>query len=190
MSQPVARTAEEWFAILRGEVNELGLALGEAIRTLSGEALFAHEEAIRALTKEARRGGGPAAAQRWRALVGALSLDDAEGLVRAFSTYLHLANTAEAPHRESLLALAGSLKDQGWSYEETVSLLSSLRLHLTFTAHPTETRRWTLRGHLVDIAASLDRLQAGARRAREPAGAGGAPLGDVRAAQHAPQRRR
>jgi phosphoenolpyruvate carboxylase len=185
MSQPVARTAEEWFAILRGEVNELGLALGEAIRTLSGEALFAHEEAIRALTKEARRGGGPAAAQRWRALVGALSLDDAEGLVRAFSTYLHLANTAEerhrmrvnaardagstaaAPRRESLLALAGSLKDQGWSYEETVSLLSSLRLHLTFTAHPTETRRWTLRGHLVDIAASLDRLQAGARGARE-----------------------
>ena len=51
MSEPVARTPEEWFAILRGEVNELGHALGEAIRTLSGDELFGHEEAVRALTK-------------------------------------------------------------------------------------------------------------------------------------------
>jgi len=186
MSEP-ARTSEEWFAILRGEVNELGQALGHAIRTLSGEALFAHEEAVRALTKEARRGAAHEAvpADRWRALVSGLSLDDAEGLVRAFSIYLHLANTAEerhrmrvnaardaastaaAPRRESLLALVGSLKGQGWSYEEAVQLLSSLRLHLTFTAHPTETRRWTVRGHLADIATSLDRVRAGARQAHE-----------------------
>jgi len=188
MSEAVARTPEEFFAILRGEVNELGRALGEAIRTLSGDALFAHEEAVRALTKEARRGGAASAAAsatRWRELVGALSLDDAEGLVRAFSVYLHLANTAEerhrmrvnasrdavsvagTPRRESLLALVGSLKEQGWSYEEAVSLLSSLQLHLTFTAHPTETRRWTVRGHLADIAAALDNLRDGARGARE-----------------------
>jgi phosphoenolpyruvate carboxylase len=201
MSEPVARTSEEWFAILRGEVNELGRALGEAIRTLSGDALYAHEEAVRTLTKEARRGASGAHARgaeehgagaiedagidRWRTLVSALSLDDAEGLVRAFSVYLHLANTAEerhrmrvnaardaasraeAPRRESLLSLVASLKEQGWSYEETVQLLSSLRLHLTFTAHPTETRRWTVRGHLADIAACLDRLQAGDRAARE-----------------------
>ncbi len=190
MSEPVARTPEEWFAILRGEVNELGNALGQAIRTLSGDALFAHEEEVRALTKEARRGGagaasGAAAAGRWRELVGALSLEDAEGLVRAFSIYLHLANTAEerhrmrvnaardaasvagAPRRESLLALVGSLKEQGWSYQEAVSLLGSLRLHLTFTAHPTETRRWTVRGHLADIALALDNLRDGARDARQ-----------------------
>jgi len=190
MSEPVARTSDEWFAILRGEVNELGLALGEAIRTLSGDALYEHEEAVRALTKEARRGGGAAngeagTIERWRDLTGGLSLDDAEGLVRAFSVYLNLANTAEerhrmrvngardaastaqAPRRESLLALVGSLKEQGWSYDETVKLLAGLRLHLTFTAHPTETRRWTVRGHLADIAAALDQLRAGARGARE-----------------------
>jgi phosphoenolpyruvate carboxylase len=189
MSEPAARTPEEWFAILRGEVNELGLALGQAIRTLSGDALFAHEEAVRALTKEARRNGGVSAGassgDRMRELVGALSLEDAEGLVRAFSVYLHLANTAEerhrtrvnaardavsvtaTPRRESLLALVAWLKEQGWNYEEAVSLLSSLQLHLTFTAHPTETRRWTVRGHLADIATALDRLQSGARGARE-----------------------
>jgi phosphoenolpyruvate carboxylase len=174
MSEPAARTPEEWFAILRAEVSELGRALGEAIRALSGEALYAHEEAIRALTKEARRGGA-SAASRLHDIVASLSLDDAEGLLRAFSVYLHLANTAEerhrvrvnaarntassaeAPRRESLLGLVGTLKDDGWSYADAVGLLSSLRLHLTFTAHPTETRRRTVRHHLNEISAALDR---------------------------------
>ncbi|HZL19102.1 MAG TPA: phosphoenolpyruvate carboxylase, partial [Polyangia bacterium] len=174
MSAPVARTAEEWFAILRGEVGELGRALGDAIRTLSGEDLYAKEEAIRALTKESRRGGDTAAA-RLHDIVASLSIDDAEGLLRAFSVYLHLANTAEerhrvrvnaarnaasaaeAPRRESMLGLVGTLEADGWSYADLVGLLSSLRLHLTFTAHPTETRRRTVRHHLSEVAAALDR---------------------------------
>jgi phosphoenolpyruvate carboxylase len=183
MSEPTARTPEEWFAILRGEVNELGLALGEAIRTLSGEHLYAHEEAVRALTKEARRGGATTG-ERLRAIVASLSLEEAEGLLRAFSVYLHLANTAEerhrvrvnasrnaasgseAPRRESLLGLVGTLKEDGWSYADVVGLLSSLRLHLTFTAHPTETRRRTVRHHLSEIAAALDRKEPAHLRAR------------------------
>ena len=100
------------------------------------------------------------------------------------------ASVAGAPRRESLLALVGSLKEQGWSYQEAVSLLGSLRLHLTFTAHPTETRRWTVRGHLADIALGARQpSRRRPRRAREPPGARGAPLGDLRAAQRAPQRR-
>ena len=183
MSEPAVRTAEEWFAILRGEVNALGRALGEAIRTLSGEGLYAHEEAIRALTKEARRGGASAAA-RLNDLVASLSVADAEGLLRAFSVYLHLANTAEerhrvrvnaarntassaeAPRRESILGLVGTLKSEGWSYADLVGLLSSLRLHLTFTAHPTETRRRTVRHHLTEISAALDRESPGEVRTR------------------------
>jgi phosphoenolpyruvate carboxylase len=183
MSEPATRTPEEWFAILRGEVNELGRALGDAIRTLSGEGLYAHEEAIRALTKEARRGGA-SAATRLDAIVASLSLDDAEGLLRAFSVYLHLANTAEerhrvrvnaarnaassaeAPRRESILGLVGTLKGDGWNYADVVGLLSSLRLHLTFTAHPTETRRRTVRHHLSEVSAALDRRASDALRVR------------------------
>jgi phosphoenolpyruvate carboxylase len=183
MSEPAVRTGDEWFAILRGEVNELGRALGDAIRTLSGEGLYAHEEAIRALTKESRRGGESAAA-RLADIVASLSLDDAEGLLRAFSVYLHLANTAEerhrvrvnaarntassaeAPRRESMLGLVGTLKSDGWSYPDVVGLLSSLRLHLTFTAHPTETRRRTVRHHLTEVSAALDRGASEALRVR------------------------
>ena len=185
MNESPAKSEDTWFAILRREVNELGRALGDAIRTLSGERLYEYEETVRALTKDARRGGAPSASEQLRALVAALSLDDAEGLVRAFSVYLHLANTAEerhrmrinaardatsvpeAPRRESLMALVAALKQEGWSYADAVALLSSLRLHLTFTAHPTETRRRTVRHHLAEIAGALDHLQSGARGARD-----------------------
>src|SRR5690348_18016045 len=44
------------------------------------------------------------------------------------------ASTAQAPRRESLLALVGSLKEQGWSYDETVKLdRKSTRLN---SSHP------------------------------------------------------
>jgi phosphoenolpyruvate carboxylase len=172
---PGASGSEDLFAILRSEVNELGHGLGHAIRALSGAALYDSEEEVRALTKEARRGGGAPVRERLRSRVSALSLDDAEGLVRAFSVYLHLANTAEERHRmrvnasresaslqaprpQSIPALVAALKQDGWAADEVVRLLGSLRLHLTFTAHPTETRRRTVRHHLTEIAADLDQL--------------------------------
>ncbi len=125
--------------MLRAEVNELGHGLGHAIKTLSGDALFASEEEVRALTKDARRNGAAGVRDRLRALISALSLGDAEGLVRAFSVYLHLANTAEERHRmrvnasretasldaprpQSIPALVASLKQDGWSAEEAIAL--------------------------------------------------------------------
>jgi phosphoenolpyruvate carboxylase len=172
---PGASGSQDLFAILRSEVNELGHGLGHAILALSGEALFNGEEEVRALTKEARRNGGAPARDRLRGRISALSLDDAEGLVRAFSLYLHLANTAEERHRmrvnatrenasldaprpQSIPALVVALKQDGWAFDDAVRLLGSLRLHLTFTAHPTETRRRTVRHHLTEIAADLDQL--------------------------------
>src|SRR6185312_2114084 len=168
MSATTTPDPPDLFALLRAEVNELGHDLGHAIRTLSGEALFTHEEDIRALTKDARRNhGGPAARERLQARIAALPLDQAEGLVRAFSVYLHLANTAEERHRmrvnasretaalqahrpQSIPALVSWLKQEGWAADEAVALLGSLRLHLTFTAHPTETRRRTVRHPLTE----------------------------------------
>ncbi len=176
---PGSSGSQDLFAILRSEVNELGHGLGHAILALSGEALFNSEEEVRGLTKEARKHGsthgGVPARDRLRADISALSLDDAEGLVRAFSLYLHLANTAEERHRmrvnatresasldaprpQSIPALVASLKQDGWAFDDAVRVLGSLRLHLTFTAHPTETRRRTVRHHLTEIAADLDQL--------------------------------
>ncbi|GAB6876814.1 phosphoenolpyruvate carboxylase [Thermaerobacter litoralis] len=177
---PGARTEEELYPLLKREVDLLGRALGEAIRRLSGDRLFELEEDIRARTKHLRQHpGDDAARQALRAEIGGLSVAAAEGLIRAFSTYFHLVNLAEERHRvrvnrrreqastpdrprpESLLALITQLQAQGMEFDDVVRLLASARLELTFTAHPTETRRRTLRHHLLQLNQALDRLERG-----------------------------
>jgi phosphoenolpyruvate carboxylase len=166
-----ARTAD-----LRREVRLLGHALGDAIRNQSGETLYALEEDVRALTKALRRAPDEAADAKLRSLVSSLSVAEAEGLIRAFSMYFHLVNVAEErhrarvnaqrqaastaahPRRESLLALVGELKARGRTFEEATALLASLRLHLTFTAHPTETRRRSVRHQLTAVERALEDL--------------------------------
>ncbi|WP_036199026.1 phosphoenolpyruvate carboxylase, partial [Meiothermus ruber] len=167
---------ERLFEQLKREVDVLGRALGKAIRTLSGPRIFELEEQVRELTKSLRQGYSLEARQQLLEIVRGLSLSEAENMVRAFSTYFHLVNLAEERHRvrvnrereknstpgaprgESFLALVGALKQQGLSYDQTVDLLSRLRLHLTFTAHPTETRRRTQRHHINEIEKLLDSL--------------------------------
>ncbi|HEY8394403.1 MAG TPA: phosphoenolpyruvate carboxylase [Thermaerobacter sp.] len=170
----------ELYGELKREVDMLGRALGDAIRRLSGERLFSLEEEIRALTKHLRQHPEDEEARRaLRTRVAGLAVDEAEGLVRAFATYFHLVNLAEERHRvrvnrarerestpqrprpESLLALVGTLRERGFSFQEVTRLLASARLTLTFTAHPTETRRRTLRHHLVQIARVLDAMERG-----------------------------
>ncbi len=167
---------ERLFEQLKREVDVLGRALGKAIRTLSGPRIFELEEQVRELTKSLRQGYSLEARQQLLEIVRGLSLSEAENVIRAFSTYFHLVNLAEERHRvrvnrereknstpeaprgESFLALVGALKQQGLSYDQTVDLLSRLRLHLTFTAHPTETRRRTQRHPLHEIEKLLDSL--------------------------------
>jgi phosphoenolpyruvate carboxylase len=162
------------FEQLKREVDVLGRALGKAIRTLSGERIFELEEQVRELTKTLRQGYTEGIRQQLLSIVRGLSLLEAENMIRAFSTYFHLVNLAEERHRvrvnrereknstpaaprgESFLALVGQLKNQGLGYEQAVEVLSRLRLHLTFTAHPTETRRRTQRYHISEIARLLD----------------------------------
>ncbi len=170
-------------APLRSEVNTLARALGQQILALSGKSAFDLAEQIRASVKDIRKTKSIAEsplsqgdlAQKLGQHIRSLSTKDAEGLVSAFSLYFHLINVAEErqrarvnaeresnssaehPRRESLMSMVGTLKQNGFSYEQAVDLLSQVRLHLTFTAHPTETRRRTVRQHLEQIEQSLER---------------------------------
>ncbi len=163
----------EPFDRLRAEVDLLGRLLGEAIRTLSGERFFALVEEVRLLAK-ARRQGDEEAGEALLRRVRELSLEEAEASVRAFTHYFHLVNLAEERHRvrvnrlraqaetlenprpEGFLALAKALKERGLSLEEAEAHLNRLELLLTFTAHPTETRRRTLRHHLEALQKELE----------------------------------
>jgi phosphoenolpyruvate carboxylase len=100
-------------------------------------------------------GAGDLAGDDIVALVGSWSLDRAEQVARAFTVYFHLANLAEEhqririlrerdagrePVRESLVAAVTELSQEA-GRENLLELLGSLRVHLVFTAHPTEARR-------------------------------------------------
>ncbi|MFD3006378.1 phosphoenolpyruvate carboxylase [Thermus tengchongensis] len=164
---------EDTFDLLRAEVDLLGRLLGEAIRAVSGERFFALVEEVRLLSK-ARRQGDEGARTTLLKRVEGLSLEEAEALVRAFTHYFHLVNLAEERHRvrvnrlraeaetpesprpEGFLALARALKERGLSLEEVEAHLNRLELWLTFTAHPTETRRRTLRHHLEKLQEELE----------------------------------
>lgn len=168
---------DKLFEQLKREVDLLGRALGKAIHTLSGERVFELEERVRDLTKTLRQSYTETTRRQLLGIVRGLSLSETENMIRAFSTYFHLVNlaeerhrvrvnlerekrsTIEAPRNESFLALVGQLKALGLSYEQTVDLLSRLRLHLTFTAHPTEARRRTQRYHIGEIEKLLERGQ-------------------------------
>ncbi|BDP41404.1 phosphoenolpyruvate carboxylase [Deinococcus aetherius] len=159
---------------IRSDVNVLGRTLGQVLKEQEGEAFFDLVERTRALVRDVRAGGDDA---ELRALLSGLDASGAENLVRAFSWYFQLVNLAEEYERVRVLSgIQGvrpqsieqalvDLRAQGVSAEEAEELIARLDLGLTFTAHPTEMRRRTIRHHLVEVARDIPTLdEAGQER--------------------------
>jgi phosphoenolpyruvate carboxylase len=164
---------------LSRDVDLLGRALGAVLIEQAGQEFFDLEEEVRELTKRIR-GGDAAARERLDEVVRALTVEDAESLIRAFTHYFHLTNLAEERHRvrwrdtrsspteprkQSVHDAIRALKNQGLNLEAVLGLLGSLELGLTFTAHPTELRRRTVRAHLEAVSEELPKLESDAERA-------------------------
>ncbi|MFD5875089.1 phosphoenolpyruvate carboxylase, partial [Streptomyces sp. NPDC060322] len=143
---------------LRADIRRLGDLLGETLVRQEGQDLLDLVERVRALTRE----DGEAAAE----LLGDTDLETAAQLVRAFSTYFHLANVTEQVHRAhemrdrrsaegGLLArTADRLKDADPEHlRETVK---NLNVRPVFTAHPTEAARRSVLNKLRRIAELLE----------------------------------
>ncbi len=145
-------------------MNTLGRTLGQVLAEQEGPAFLDQVERLRALVREVRAGGddGPL-----RALLAGLDVATAEKLVRAFALYFQLVNLAEerervrslrahaGPRRQSLAQAMIELRDMGLGADEVERLISGVQLGLTFTAHPTEMRRRTVRAHLVEVAHAI-----------------------------------
>ena len=155
-------------ATLHEDVNRLGRMLGRVVREQHGEAFFELLEDVRKQTKSLRESGEDTAALQPR--LAAVSLAEAEGLVRAFSLYFQLVNLAEdlerlrrvaespGPRRQGLEDALGHLAARGLSADDVEALVGRVELGLTFTAHPTEMRRRTVRQHLAAVARELRTL--------------------------------
>jgi phosphoenolpyruvate carboxylase len=191
MAAPQRSGSEDRTAGLRADVSYLGHLLGQVLVEQQGEALLDAEESARTLAKALRADGTPAD-ERDRldsdlaALAESFDVTTLIGVVRAFSTYFQLVNTAEQHHRvrlrrirdrereaegrsqaESLAAAIRGMADRGVSAERLQEVLERLAIEPVLTAHPTEiSRRSILEKHL-QIAACLDRLDNQALAPRE-----------------------
>ena len=153
-------------ATMRRDVRRLGDLLGQSLVRQEGQQLLDLVESVR---KSVREGSGTE-------ILDKLTVDESVQLVRAFSTYFHLANVAEQVHRSRVLA---EVRDRGgsWitraidkiedalnnpvsgheiSHEDLVKWISDLNVRPVFTAHPTEAARRSILNKLGEIASLLD----------------------------------
>ncbi|AWK09466.1 phosphoenolpyruvate carboxylase [Streptomyces spongiicola] len=145
-------------AELRSDIRRLGDLLGETLVRQEGPELLDLVERVRALT----RSDGAAAAE----LLGETDLDTAAKLVRAFSTYFHLANVGEQVHRgrelrERRAAEGGLLSRTADMLKEADpdhlrETVRHLNVRPVFTAHPTEAARRSVLNKLRRIAELLE----------------------------------
>jgi len=153
------------------DVRELGELLGDVIREQSSEAAFETVERIRLAAIDYRRGDAEDRETVDRA-IERLSQDTADVVARAFTTYFELINLAEERQRVREIregSQDGTLEDSvrdaverlaadGADADTVERLLEDVLIQPTFTAHPTEARRKTVKAKLRSVAEGIERL--------------------------------
>ena len=165
---------------LSTNIRLLGGALGRVLSDQSGHAAFELEERVRGLTKRLRQNHTPEALHELTGLIADLSLDELQGLIKAFTLYFGLVNLAETverlrivrerdlaapdqPRLESIRAAIVELHSHGVAPEAIQEWLTHARIQPVFTAHPTESKRRTNLSKLRRIGAALHDLSSGER---------------------------
>ena len=145
---------------LRDDIHLLGTLLGETLRAREGERVYELVEQVRALAKSGRA-GNTQDFDSLATLLEARPTAEALPVARAFAHFLTLANIAEQHHRvrrrreHQLDAAAppqlascdevfGRLLGGGVTPDRLFGAVTSLRIELVMTAHPTEVTRRTL----------------------------------------------
>ena len=151
---------------LRADVRRLGDLLGHTLVRQEGQELLDLVESVRKAVREGTGGE----------VLKDLSVDDSIQLVRAFSTYFHLANVAEQVNRVRIIsesreingswisravdkiiaAQKAQLPGHQFSQEDLEQWVGELSVRPVFTAHPTEAARRSILNKLGEISRLLD----------------------------------
>jgi len=159
---------------LRDDVRMLGSLVGELLKEQGGEKLFEFVESAR-LRAIRRREGNELPGEQLADLVSNLDFLFALEVIRSFSTYFQMVNTAEKVHRirrrreyhqevgqyqpGGLEETLVRLKAAGLEIDDLQKLLDRLEIEPVFTAHPTEpTRRTILRKEQRIVRRMIDML--------------------------------
>jgi phosphoenolpyruvate carboxylase len=151
---------------LRADVRRLGDLLGQTLVRQEGQELLDLVESVRKAVREGTGGE----------VLKDLSVDDSIQLVRAFSTYFHLANVAEQVNRVRIIsesreingswisravdkiiaAQKAQIPGHQFSQEDLEQWVGELSVRPVFTAHPTEAARRSILNKLGEISRLLD----------------------------------
>ena len=141
---------------LGADIRLLGNLLGEVIREQHGAGAFDLVERVRTQARNRREyPADPTQTLALAASIDALTLDEHNVLIKAFSNYFQLINIAEDQQRvrvlrqrevagvvsESLDAAIRSLSTAGLTAAMMRDLLHQLQVRLVLTAHPSEAKR-------------------------------------------------
>ena len=176
MSDPFIDACLKHDKALRGRVKLLGQLLGEVISRQSGGEMLRTVERLRKGFLQLREEWDPDRLQRLKGMISKLSPDALRPVIRAFSVYFQLVNTAEESfqHRQrrriaahggvlwkgSFDACLRDLRKQGVQPDELQDLFDEIRYMPVFTAHPTESKRRSIMLQVRRIFESNDALDA------------------------------
>ncbi|MBL8489868.1 MAG: phosphoenolpyruvate carboxylase, partial [Rhodocyclaceae bacterium] len=165
-------TPEDKDAPLREDIRLLGRLLGDTVREQEGDEVFDLVERIRQLSIRFHRDDDQEARNALAKLLGGLSRDRTNQVVRAFSYFSHLANIAEDQHhirRSRSHAIAGSppkegslaralarALEAGFDPAALAGFFASAGIHPVLTAHPTEVQRKSILDNRWKISNLLD----------------------------------
>ena len=153
------------------DVRELGELLGDVLEAQTSTEAFEIVERTRVASIDYRRGDAETREEVGRTL-DRLNPEMHDIVARAFTTYFELINLAEERERvretregsqEGILAdsveeAVAELDNRDADAEELASVLDDVLIQPTFTAHPTEARRKTVKAKLRSVAQDLEML--------------------------------
>ncbi len=153
------------------DVRELGELLGDVLETQTSTEAFETVESIRTASIDYRRGEAEDR-EAVRRTLDRLTPEMQDVVARAFTTYFELINLAEERERVRETregSQAGTLEDSVREAVETLAedeadaatvegVLEDVLIQPTFTAHPTEARRKTVKSKLRSVAADLETM--------------------------------
>jgi phosphoenolpyruvate carboxylase len=162
--------------LLRSRVKLLGQLLGEVISRASGGETLRTIERLRKGFLQYRREPDAERLRRLKTMISKLSPDALRPVIRAFSIYFQLVNTAEESfqHRQrrriasrggvlwkgSFDACLRDLYQRGVRPDELQDLFDEVRYMPVFTAHPTESKRRSILLQMRRIFESNEALDA------------------------------
>ena len=159
---------------LRARVKLLGTLLGNVLRSQAGDRVFYAVESLRKGYISLRKSDNSVKRLKLTKLIQSLDADILTHVVRAFSIYFSLINIAEEEYqhriRRSQMRSGGplwpgsfnhtinELKNDGITAEQLGRLLDKMHYIPVFTAHPTESKRRTIKESLRRIFETIELL--------------------------------